>query len=71
MNTKQALLAAAFGLTIVSSVDVARAETPASQTGGRRTNDLAEQVAVRHRRLLVKNRFEFTPPAFNSSTSSV
>ena len=32
----------------------------------RRLNDLHEQVAVRHRRLLVKNRFEFTP-LFESS----
>ena len=32
----------------------------------RRHNDLAEQVAVRHRRLLVKNRFEVTP-LFESS----
>ena len=38
----------------------------ASQTGGRRQNDLAQQVAVRHRRLLVKNRFEVTP-LFESS----
>jgi len=37
-----------------------------SQTGGRRQNDLAQQVAVRHRRLLVKNRFEVTP-LFESS----
>jgi outer membrane beta-barrel protein len=40
--------------------------TSASQTGGRRQNDLAQQVAVRHRRLLVKNRFEVTP-LFESS----
>ena len=33
---------------------------------GRRQNDLAKQVAVRHRRLLVKNRFEVTP-LFESS----
>ncbi|HEY0253323.1 MAG TPA: hypothetical protein VGC41_17435, partial [Kofleriaceae bacterium] len=32
----------------------------------RRHNDLAEQVAVRHRRLLVKHRFEVTP-LFESS----
>lgn len=32
----------------------------------RRLNDLSKQVAVRHRRLLVKNRFEFTP-LFESS----
>ncbi|MEP6863700.1 MAG: outer membrane beta-barrel domain-containing protein [Deltaproteobacteria bacterium] len=42
------------------------ATTSASQTGGRRQNDLAQQVAVRHRRLLVKNRFEVTP-LFESS----
>jgi outer membrane beta-barrel protein len=39
----------------------------ADDTGGtRRTNGLAKDVAVRHRRLLVKNRFEVTP-LFESS----
>ena len=33
----------------------------ASQTGERRQNSLATDVAVRHRRLLVKHRFELTP----------
>jgi outer membrane beta-barrel protein len=42
-----------LGTTLVSSVETAEAE--------RRTNDLAKDVAVRHRRLLVKNRFEFAP----------
>jgi outer membrane beta-barrel protein len=39
--------------TLVGSVEIADAE--------RRTNDLAKDVAVRHRRLLVKNRFEIAP----------
>jgi outer membrane beta-barrel protein len=37
------------------------APEPSSQTGGRRQNTLKDDVAVRHRRLLVKQRFEVTP----------
>ena len=37
------------------------APEPMSQTGGRRQNTLKDDVAVRHRRLLVKQRFEVTP----------
>jgi outer membrane beta-barrel protein len=37
------------------------APEPQSQTGGRRLNTLHDDVAVRHRRLLVKQRFEVTP----------
>ena len=51
------LLGAAVGVVLAAHED-ARAE--------RRTNDLEKQVAVRHRRLLVKNRFEVTP-LFESS----
>jgi len=48
------IVAAALGL---ASVGVAEHAANAE----RRTNDLSKQVAVRHRRLLVKNRFEFAP----------
>src|SRR5689334_3659635 len=37
------------------------APEPTSQTGGRRLSTLKDDVAVRHRRLLVKQRFEVTP----------
>jgi outer membrane beta-barrel protein len=46
-----AVLAAGFATLVATGT--AEAE--------RRTNSLAADVAVRHRRLLVKNRFEFTP----------
>jgi outer membrane beta-barrel protein len=42
-----------LGAALVGTVEHASAE--------RRTNDLAKDVAVRHRRLLVKNRFEVAP----------
>ena len=42
-----------LGATLAGSIEIADAE--------RRTNDLAKDVAVRHRRLLVKNRFEVSP----------
>src|SRR5688572_28041863 len=42
-----------LGAALVGSVETASAD--------RRTNDLAKGVAVRHRRLLVKNRFEIAP----------
>ena len=51
MTTKHTIIAALAGLLTVSVVGDAAAEE-------RRTNDLAKDVAVRHRRLLVKNRFE-------------
>ena len=53
MMTKHSLICIALGATLLSTVEVAEAD--------RRTNDLAKQVAVRHRRLLVKNRFEVAP----------
>src|ERR1700761_928523 len=48
------IIAACLGLA-----SIAVAEKSASAE--RRTNDLSKQAAVRHRRLLVKGRFEFTP----------
>lgn len=56
MNCKHIILAAALALTAETS---AHADTPTNPA--RRLNDLAQQPAVRHRRLLVKNRIEFTP----------
>lgn len=54
MFTKPQLIAATVvGLAVVGAAGEALAE--------RRTNELAKDVAVRHRRLLVKNRFEFAP----------
>src|SRR5436190_23999940 len=53
MTTKHTIIAALAGLLTIGVVGDAAAD--------RRTNDLAKDVAVRHRRLLVKNRFEFTP----------
>lgn len=55
---KHYLLAALLGLSITGT---ASADPPATSSGGRRLNSLHTDVAVRHRRLLVKNRFEFTP----------
>jgi outer membrane beta-barrel protein len=57
MNNKLIFLSAAVAV-LLASHEEARAD--------RRTNDLEKQVAVRHRRLLVKNRFEVTP-LFESS----
>lgn len=57
MTTKLAFIGLAASV-LLASHEEARAE--------RRTNDLEKQVAVRHRRLLVKNRFEVTP-LFESS----
>jgi outer membrane beta-barrel protein len=53
MTTKHTIIAALAGLLTLGAVQDAAAQ--------RRTNDLAKDVAVRHRRLLVKNRLEFTP----------
>src|SRR3954453_12346575 len=53
MTTKKTLLATVALLTL-GTVGSALAE-------GRRTNGLETDVAVRHRRLLVKNRFELAP----------
>lgn len=53
MITKQSIIAALAALLTAGVVSDAAAE--------RRTNELAKDVAVRHRRLLVKNRFEVTP----------
>lgn len=52
---KHFILALALGLTAVTAIDIPEAQAQ------RRTNNLANDVAVRHRRLLVKNRLEFTP----------
>jgi len=52
---KQSITLLVLGAALVGSVETASADS------GRRTNDLAKDVAVRHRRLLVKNRFEFAP----------
>jgi outer membrane beta-barrel protein len=61
MQTKHlfAALAATLALSSVASAD----------EGGKRENSLRKDVAVRHRRLLVKNRFEFTP-LFESSINA-
>ncbi|MCX5741172.1 MAG: outer membrane beta-barrel domain-containing protein [Proteobacteria bacterium] len=40
---------------------IALGSAPDASAEGRRTNTLAKDVAVRHRRLLVKNRFELAP----------
>ena len=53
MTTKHTIIAALAGLLMAGLVEDAAAQ--------RRTNELAKDVAVRHRRLLVKNRFEFAP----------
>ncbi len=47
------ILLAAFGATL--------AATASASAEGKRENSLRKDVAVRHRRLLVKNRFELTP----------
>ena len=52
-TARATILAAAFGLTLFSTMEAAHAE--------RRLNNLHKDVAVRHRKLLVKNRFELTP----------
>jgi outer membrane beta-barrel protein len=54
MNLKHIILASAFATTTFAAFEEAQAE-------GRRLNDLKEAPAVRHRRLLVKNRLEFAP----------
>jgi outer membrane beta-barrel protein len=56
MQLKHTILATVVGLTTyagIAGVEEASAD--------RRLNNLKEQKAVRHRRLLVKNRFEFAP----------
>ena len=53
MTTKHTIIAALAGLLTVGIVSEAAAQ--------RRTNELAKDVAVRHRRLLVKSRFELAP----------
>ena len=53
MTMKHTIIAALAGLLTVGVVTEAAAQ--------RRTNDLAKDVAVRHRRLLVKNRLELAP----------
>jgi outer membrane beta-barrel protein len=60
MITKQNLI---LGLALVGAV---ASSTTAFADGGRRTNGLEKDVAVRHRRLLVKQRLEVTP-LFESS----
>jgi outer membrane beta-barrel protein len=68
---RASILSAALGsITALSLVATSTAHAdptpapnsqPASQTGERRLNGLAADVAVRHRRLLVKQRFELAP----------
>lgn len=53
MTTKHMIIAALAGLLTLGVASDALAQ--------RRTNELAKDVAVRHRRLLVKQRFELTP----------
>jgi outer membrane beta-barrel protein len=53
MRTTQILLASALALTVIGSAHEAAAD--------RRENSLSKDVAVRHRRLLVKSRLEVTP----------
>jgi outer membrane beta-barrel protein len=53
MTTKHTIIAALAGLLTFGVVSDAAAE--------RRLNNLSKDVAVRHRRLLVKNRIEFAP----------
>lgn len=55
MSTKPILLAALIGVAF-TSIDASDAAAE-----GRRLNGLRDDVAVRHRRLLVKNRFEVAP----------
>jgi len=62
MTMKNLTLTALVGLAAIGA-----AETDAAAE--RRTNSLSKDVAVRHRRLLVKNRFEVTP-LFESTISS-
>lgn len=53
---KTTLFAACLGVTALAAVTSER-----EAAAERRTNDLSKQVMVRHRRLLVKNRFELAP----------
>jgi outer membrane beta-barrel protein len=59
MQLTKTLLAIAFGLTVVGSLELDAVADEVKT--GRRENDLKKQKAVRHRRLLVKNRFELAP----------
>lgn len=65
MNTKGLLLAALISVAFANETyaDDAKpsASTNASATTERRKNTLPDDVAVRHRRLLVNGRFEVTP----------
>ena len=61
-TSNKMLLAAVVGLIGVATLDGAA-------LADRRTNGLEKDVAVRHRRLLVKNRFELTP-LFESTISA-
>jgi outer membrane beta-barrel protein len=56
-----ALLVAAAVAPLAFDISKAHAEEKTSSSSGRRLNSLPNDVAVRHRRLLVRNRFEFTP----------
>ncbi|MDX2088216.1 MAG: outer membrane beta-barrel domain-containing protein [Kofleriaceae bacterium] len=56
-----ALLIAAAVAPITADVTKAHAEDKKTTSSGRRLSGLQNDVAVRHRRLLVRNRFEFTP----------
>ncbi len=59
--SKQFVLAAALFSVAFTGLEQARADEVHEVKTGRRLNSLHTDVAVRHRRLLVKNRFEFAP----------
>jgi outer membrane beta-barrel protein len=54
-------LATLVGIAHDASADEAKPTATSAERSGRRTNSLANDVAVRHRRLLVSGRFEFAP----------
>jgi len=56
-----ALIGTSVSVAVADPAPQPGASQPASQTGGRRLNSLEGDVAVRHRRLLVKQRFELAP----------
>ena len=58
MSNKLLLAAVSLAFAEVAHADDA---APTSSSSGRRQNSLHKDVAVRHRRLLVKNRLEFAP----------
>jgi len=63
--TKHFLIAALLGLSLVGTASAddknPTGDSKVTTPGGRRLNSLHNDYAVRHRRLLLRNRFEFTP----------